>query len=181
MGLADAAIRSVADSMAFRASAAPYLLLDRDFRIRAVNHAYRTATLHDAVDITGEWMFDVFPDNPATPVARSVERLGSSFERVLSTGGPDRMELQRYDVRGADRDFVEKTWLPRNLPVRDAGRTVGILHHVEDVTQLLTTTALEHQLLPPTRPAVCGRRRARRSWWTHSGVTPWSGRRAPGC
>ena len=50
--------------------------------------------------------------------------------------------------------FVEKSWLPVNLPIRDPdGRTVGLLHHVEDVTHLLAATALEADLLTAPRPA----------------------------
>ena len=148
MSLAEAAIRGIVDTMAFRASASPYLVLDARLRIRAGNLAYQRATLHEISDITGELMFDVFPDNPATPEARGVERLGSSFEQVLRSGEPDRMEMQRYDVLSEHGDFVEKSWLPANSPIRDAeGKTVGILHHVEDVTHLLVATALERDLL----------------------------------
>lgn len=154
MGLADAAIRGIVDSVAFRASASPYLLLDTQLRIRAANLAYQRATLHTAADLVGEWMFDVFPDNPATPEARAVERLGRSSERALATGAPDRMDLQRYDVPAGPEGFVEKTWLPRNMPVRDAeGRPAGLLHHVEDVTHLLVTTALERDLVRPDEPS----------------------------
>jgi hypothetical protein len=151
MGLADAAVRGIVDSLAFRGSTAPYLLLDTSLRIRAANRAYERATLHEGSQMTGEFMFDVFPDNPATPEVRATERLGTSFEHAMSTGRPDRMPLQRYDVcdptTGA---FVEKSWLPVNTPVRDAdGRTVAVLHHVEDVSHLLMATALERHLHAP--------------------------------
>lgn len=149
MGLADAAIRGIAESSSFRASTAPYLLLGVDLRIRAANAAYQRATHHDIAEMVGEWMFQVFPDNPSAPETRGVELLGKSFERALGCGGADRMGLQRYDVIASGRDaFVEKTWLPVNTAVRDPdGKIVGILHHVEDVTQLVTTTALERDLL----------------------------------
>lgn len=150
LGLADAAIYGIADSVAFRASAAPYLILDLDLRIRAANLAYQEATQHPFTDMGGESMFDVFPDNPATPEARAVERLGRSFERALVAGGPDRMGLQRYDVVTGSGDFVQKSWLPVNSAIRDSdGSTIGILHHVEDVTHLLVSTALERELLEP--------------------------------
>ena len=45
MGLADAAVRGIIDSLAFRGSTAPYLLLDTHLRIRAANRAYEQATL----------------------------------------------------------------------------------------------------------------------------------------
>lgn len=166
MSLADAAIRGIAASVAFRASAAPYLLLDLDLRIRAANAAYEIATHHGIDDMAGEPMFDVFPDNPATPEAHSVERLGESFERALTRGDADRMGLQRYDVLTEPGGFVEKNWLPVNLPLRDGdGRIVGILHHVEDVTHLLAATALERDLLTPM---------------VHADSLPWPVRR-PGC
>lgn len=148
MGLTDVAIREIAESMAFRASTAPYLILDTDLRIRAANWAYESAALHEGSHIAGEFMFDVFPDNPATPQVRAVDRLGTSFEHALSTGKPDRMALQRYDVCDPNTGvFVEKSWLPINSPIRDPdGRTAAILHHVEDVTHLLLATALERHL-----------------------------------
>jgi hypothetical protein len=159
MGLADAAIRGIVDSVAFRASAVPYLILDTELRIWAANTAYLQATLQDGDLMRGEEIFDVFPDNPETPEAHASERLGRSLERALVSGAPDRMPLQRYDVRDPRTGaFVERSWLPVNRPIRDAdGRTVGVLHHVEDVTHLLIRTALEHVLETgeaPARPGV---------------------------
>lgn len=151
MGMADAAICGIADSMAFRASAAPYLLLDVDLQIRAANAPYQRATDHPGSEMVGEAMFDVFPDNPRTPEVRGVQLLGESFERALSAGGADRMGLQRYEViAGGGDGFVHKTWLPINSAIRDQdGQIVGLLHHVEDVTHLMTATALELDLLAP--------------------------------
>ena len=71
MGLADAAIRGIINSVAFRASAAPYLLLDADLRIRAANRAYEDATWRHASDAIGELVFDV-PRQPRH--ARGPER-----------------------------------------------------------------------------------------------------------
>ncbi|WP_460606300.1 PAS domain-containing protein [Jatrophihabitans fulvus] len=166
MGVADTALRGVADSLAFRASAAPYLLLDTELRVRAANLAYERATQHALADMVDEYMFDVFPDNPAVPEARAVERLSASFDRALRGGAPDRMALQRYDVVDDRHEFVRKSWLPVNTPVRDTdGRTLGILHHVEDVTRLLVTTALEHDLLAvePRDPGSDSRSRRTRA------------------
>lgn len=155
MSLAAAVICGIADSVAFRASAAPYLLLDLNLRIRAANPAYQQAAHHDIFEMAGESMFEVFPDNPATPEVHGVERLGESFDRALSAGGPDRMGLQRYDVLAEPGQFLQKIWLPVNSPIRDPeGRPVGILHHVEDVTRLLIATALERDLLAPQGPGT---------------------------
>lgn len=133
-------LAQVGQDPVFHAAPTPYLVLDRALNIRAANAAYTRATLTDRRDIARAFMFDVFPDNPAQPDADGVANLSASFERVLSSGHRDYMGLQRYDVAApADTDtFVRKVWAPVNAPVRDAdGRTVGILHHVEDVTDLV--------------------------------------------
>ncbi|GHG03914.1 MULTISPECIES: ANTAR domain-containing response regulator [Amycolatopsis] len=58
---------------------------------------------------------------------------------MLRRGRRDYMGLQRYDVPDPEdrSQFVPKVWAPLNVPLRDAdGRIAGILHHVEDVTDL---------------------------------------------
>ena len=122
---------------AFNASASPYLILDRQLRIAAVNPAYQRATLQPAEALLGRYIFDAFPDNPDAPQAHSVDNLTRSLETVLRLGLADRMPIQRYDVPSPARDgqFVFKVWSPINSPLRDAdGAVSGILHHVEDVT-----------------------------------------------
>lgn len=154
----DDALRRVTDSPAFRASAAGYLVMDLELHIRAVNRSYELATLRRGADIVGEFMFDVFPDNPDTPEARSVKNLESSLESVLRLAGPNRMGMQRYDVRDPSTGlFVKKTWLPVNSPIFDAdGNTVAILHHVEDVSHLVLTTSLEGQLSEQAEAVTTG-------------------------
>lgn len=135
---------------AFQATAAPYLVLDTELRIHAANTAYTTATLTSADDLVGTGLFDAFPDNPADPDADGVAALSGSLEQVLRRGGRHTMGLQRYDVPApGDRNrFVRKVWAPVNAPLRDAdGRIAGILHHVEDVTEVdqLLLDEPEHQ------------------------------------
>jgi PAS domain-containing protein len=151
MKLSDAALHRVTDNMAFRASAAAYLVLDRDLHIRAANRSYEEATLHRSADMIGEFMFDVFPDNPDAPQVNSVGNLEYSLESVLRHGCQSRMGLQRYDVRDPSTGmFVNKTWLPVNSPILDAdGNTVAILHHVEDVSHMIQATSLERLVSTP--------------------------------
>jgi two-component system, response regulator / RNA-binding antiterminator len=132
-----------ATNQAFVASAAPYLVLDRELCIRAVNPAYERATLQPAAALLGCNVFDAFPDNPTTPESRSVANLTRSLETVLRRSRRDRMAVQRYDVPSPKRDgtFIRKVWSPTNSPLPDAdGRTVGVLHHVEDVTASVGTS-----------------------------------------
>ena len=123
----------------FRAGAAPYLILDRDLRIRAVNAAYERATGFPQTTLIGEHMFDVFPDNPTDPMADGVAKLRASLEAVFSSGRTHWMGVQRHDVREPHKpdQFVKKVWVPVNSPLADEGRTVAVLHHVEDVTHVV--------------------------------------------
>jgi len=132
-----------ATTEAFRASAAPYLVLDRDLRIRAVNEAYERATLQPAEALLGTEMFEAFPDNPQAPEAQAVANLSRSLETVLQPGKRQRMAIQRYDVPAPEGDgtFVRKVWRPINSPLRDGMAVVGVLHHVEDITAVVERTA----------------------------------------
>ena len=129
-------LRDISDAQWFHAISTPYLVVDEDLRIGAVNAAYERATGQPSDALVGEQMFDAFPDNPDDPTADGVANLSRSFDIVFSTATPHWMGVQRYDV--PDRDdpgtFVPKAWVPVNAPIRDGDRTVGVLHRVEDVT-----------------------------------------------
>ncbi len=83
-----------------------------------------------------------------------MSNLSASLEAVLRTKKPHRMALQHYDVPapkqagqtsnlgagfgpesgGIDSRFIEKCWLPLNMPVLNAqGEVQYIIHKVEDV------------------------------------------------
>jgi hypothetical protein len=122
---------------AFKASDAPLLVVDTGVVIRDVNPAYLRATDRTEEELLGAPMFEAFPDNPADPLADGVANLGASFQRVFCDGHRDHMPLQRYDipVGEAPQAFARRFWNLVNSPLRDkAGRLIGVLHHVEDVT-----------------------------------------------
>ena len=118
-----------------------YLVLDPDLRIVAASEAYLRATMTRREEIIGREMFDVFPDNPADPHATGVRNLSASLHRVLGSGKPDAMPVQKYDVRKPEKEgggFEERYWSPVNSPVFDAeGRLAYIIHRVEDVTEFV--------------------------------------------
>jgi hypothetical protein len=139
--LSRAATAAITSSAWFSDPGAPYLLLDTRLRICEVNPAYERATGQPREALLRAHLFDAFPDNPADPAADGVANLSASLERVLRTGTRSWMAFQRYDVpdlevRGA---FVRKIWAPVNAPVTEDGRTVALLHHVQDVTEPLQT------------------------------------------
>src|SRR5688572_22827970 len=94
-----------------------YLVLAPDLTIVAVSDAYLDATMTRRDDILGRHIFDVFPDNPADADATGVQNLRASLERVLATGRPDAMAVQKYDIRRPAEEgggFEERYWSPVN-------------------------------------------------------------------
>lgn len=130
-------------------SATPLLLLDPTLRIRGVNSAYERATLRQRGELIGEQLFDAFPDNPDDPEACGTHNLGLSLETVMRTGRSHDMWVQRYDVADPAHpgSFIPKVWGPRNSPVYDHGELIGIVHQVEELTDLESTlSAMAHAL-----------------------------------
>jgi signal transduction histidine kinase/CheY-like chemotaxis protein len=137
----------------FESAPGLYLVLDPDFRIVAVSDAYLSATMTTREAILGRGIFDVFPDNPDDPQATGVRNLRESLHRVLATGRPDAMAVQKYDIRRPESEggrFEERYWSPVNSPVPGPGGALRyIIHRVEDVTEFvrLKQAGAEHERL----------------------------------
>ena len=114
-----------------------YLVLTKDFYIEMASDAYLEATETTREEIVKKHLFEVFPDNPAAPDAKSVENLRTSLQKVLETKRTHRMAIQQYDIRDRDGRFLEKYWSPTNTPVLGAeGEVDYIIHRVLDVTEI---------------------------------------------
>ncbi|MBB2899214.1 hypothetical protein FHR75_000002 [Kineococcus radiotolerans] len=146
----------------FDAVLTPYLVLDTDLTIVAVDTAYLHATTRSRGDLLGRFVFDAFPDNPDDPGAWATTSLSASLHRVLETARPDTMPLQKYDVPAAGGGFLRRWWSPVNAPVLDeTGQVLLILHRVEDVTdyvdgQLRGDTASDASALDPVAGMAAG-------------------------
>ncbi len=128
----------------FEESPGLFLVLDPQLRIVAVSKAYLQTTLTERDKIMGRGIFDVFPDNPEDPNATGVSNLSSSLQRVLKSGKPDAMAVQKYDIPlpGEHAGFEERFWSPLNSPVLDGNGAVQyIIHKVEDVTDFIRLKA----------------------------------------
>lgn len=115
----------------------PFLILDPrpGLHIVDVNDAYANVTMTPRESVAGARLFDAFPDNPDDPDADGVSKLYASLLMATQSARPHSMEIQRYDVRGADGMFVERYWRPRNTPIFDEhGGLMFLLHQVDDVT-----------------------------------------------
>ena len=113
-------------------------MLTPDFRIVAVSDAYLRATMTRREEILGQWLFDVFPNNPDDDTATGVNNLRGSLTRVLQNKAPDTMAVQKYDIRRPESEgggFEQRFWSPINTPVVGPdGEVTYIIHRVEDVT-----------------------------------------------
>jgi PAS domain-containing protein len=121
----------------FEAAPMPLLLLDPGpgMRIVHANQAYAAATMINPGRAAGEKLFNVFPDNPADPLADGAANVFDSLRIVAETGQSHAMAVQRYDVRNPEGAFVERYWRPVNSPVLDdKGGVAFILNQVIDVT-----------------------------------------------
>ncbi|MEV7170375.1 SpoIIE family protein phosphatase [Streptomyces sp. NPDC093224] len=124
----------------FRALPGMVALLTPDLRYADVSDEFLRGSGRTREHLVGRYLFDVFPDNPDDPSASGTRNLGASLRRVLATGEPDTMALQRYDVESVDNpgEWEERYWSPVNAPVLDAdGRVVLLVHRVEEVTALI--------------------------------------------
>ena len=125
----------------FEATPAPCLALTPSLHIEAATDAYLRATNRTREAIVGQYLFEVFPDNPDAGDANAVSNLHASLLRVLATRAPDSMPVQRYDLlvqNSNGKVFEERYWTPVNSPVLDDGGGVThIIHRIDDVTDLV--------------------------------------------
>jgi PAS domain S-box-containing protein len=127
----------------FESAPGLYLVLDpeRDLAILAASDSYLRATMTRREDVLGRRLFDVFPDNPDDPTATGTRNLAASIARAIETRAPDKMAIQKYDIRRPAEDgggFEERWWSPVNAPVLDGdGQVQYVIHRVEDVTSLV--------------------------------------------
>ncbi|MFF2467039.1 SpoIIE family protein phosphatase [Streptomyces mirabilis] len=120
----------------FDATPSPYLMLDTDLVIRYVNTAYLQTTGLTSDQLIGKYFFDALPENPA-PSDDTQQNLKASLRRVLDTGKPDTLVLQRYDIPALHHPgrFEERWWSEVHTPIPGPdGEVKWIVQRAEDVT-----------------------------------------------
>src|SRR5947209_10036400 len=87
---------------------------EHNYEIVAVTDSFLLATMKIREEIIGRSLFDVFPGNPADPIATGVRgNVHASLQRVVDTGLADVMPVQRYDIRAkhlADGSLQQSYW-----------------------------------------------------------------------
>jgi PAS domain-containing protein len=118
----------------------PVLLLTPEFAVADANLAFLQLAGRTREVLLGRNVFDVFPDNPSDLIATGLRNFRASMRRVLATGEPDALELQKYDVEvpGSPGVFEKRYCSPVNGPVSGPdGSVVLIAHCAEEVTDRL--------------------------------------------
>ncbi|MEU6494081.1 SpoIIE family protein phosphatase [Streptomyces sp. NPDC046984] len=136
----------------FDAAPSPYLVMDRNLVIGYANRAYMQVTGRARGELVGRSVFDVFPDIRAHTTIDGVSPVKASLLRVLDSGEPDPLTLQRYDILapGSRDAYEERWWYGAHVPVPGPDGTVQwIIQHSEDVTDYVL--ARRHGALPSIR------------------------------
>lgn len=108
--------------------------------ILAVNETFLKTVSRKREDLVGKGVFEAFPANPDDPQDTGVAALHQSLIKVIATGLPDAMPVQRYPIAvrlpdGAER-YEERFWSASNTPIFDEnGNLVCISHRTIDVTE----------------------------------------------
>jgi signal transduction histidine kinase len=126
----------------FESSPELFLVLKPDtpiYTIVGASDAYLSATMTRREDIKGLPLFEAFPDNPEDIAATGAVNLRKSLDRVVRSGKPDSMAIQKYDIRKPASEgglFETRYWSPLNTPVPGKnGELAYIIHRVEDATE----------------------------------------------
>jgi PAS domain-containing protein len=120
----------------FEASELGYMLLDPrpGLHIIDVNDAFVRATSTSRESVTGERLFEAFPENPEFEEADGIANAFASLKVAAETRQAHIMPTQRYDVRDGDGKFVPSYWRAEHTPILDDdGRLLYLLHNSENL------------------------------------------------
>jgi|SRR5271166_296201 len=129
---------ALAASVAPETSNVGVMLLDRDLRIRGANATYEAVSMRQRDEMLGDFVFDVFPDDPNDPQANGSSKLLVSIETALRRRGTDTMPIFRYDITDPQNPdvFLAKLWTSSITSVDDGDEQIGVLLRVAATTSL---------------------------------------------
>jgi PAS domain S-box-containing protein len=118
--------------------------------ILAVNDAFLKTAARTREELVGTSLFVAFPGNPDDAADTGVEALRKSLARVIASGQPDTLALQRYPIPVTAEDgsvhYEERFWSAVSTPVFDEnGALACIAHSTMDVTELVALRE-DHQI-----------------------------------
>jgi hypothetical protein len=129
---------AVANKLIPESSDSGYVLMDTDLRVRAVNGKYEHLSMRQRAEMVGEFVLDLFPDDPTDPQASGTSQLAESLERAMRRRDIDDMPIMRYDISDPQNPhvFLPKLWTCSNTSIHDGELQIGVLHCVSPITSL---------------------------------------------
>jgi len=121
----------------FNSLPAPWLVMDRDFNIVALNQAFLDASVQSREALAGSNIFTAFP---AAGESRHI--LQDSLERVRNKGVVDVLPSVSYAV-AVNGGTEERFWCCTHAPVRDkTGQVAFLLESAQDISELRPSKGL---------------------------------------
>lgn len=120
----------------FASAPEAWMLIDAGpgLTITDINPAWEAMTLVSREEVVGRSLFEVYPENPEDPAADGLSNVYASLRTVAATGRPHPLPIQRYDIRGADGEWVERYWQVVTIPIVDGdGRLAFLMLQAEPV------------------------------------------------
>jgi|GEM_PF-922529 len=121
----------------------PALVFDLGLNILEQNAAHEAMTATERRDVTGRYMFDVFPINPDSGESDSETIIRRDVEAVVSKAQPGEPIRLRHDLQSADGRYVTRHWEVVHSPVIVGADTICILQTSRDITEAV----LRHEFL----------------------------------
>ncbi len=149
-----------------------------DLVMLEANQPYLDAVGKTAEELTGRYVFDVFPNSPTNAGSDQESDLRSLMMAAVGSRQPVTVRGFRYDIPRGD-GFDVRWWNVVETPVLEDGEVVHILHCTEDVTDLHRARAqLTEAQAAQEVSAAGGRRLARDDQRLPGGGDPHEVRRA---
>lgn len=127
----------------------PCALLTSDLKVLDVNAAYLGVVGRTRRALVGRYLLDVLPGGSLESLAGATSRIRESLQRCLSTGRPQVLPMQRYDVRSDSAPHsppATRYWISSATPIRDpANGVVALLHKLQDVTPVVLSIAADFE------------------------------------
>ena len=125
----------------------PCALLSPDLKILDVNTAYSGVVGRTRRALVGRDLLDVLPAGSLESLAGAADQIRESLERCLSTGRPQVLPMQRYDVRidtAPQSPPATRYWISTATPIKGpANGVVALLHKLQDVTPVVLSIAAD--------------------------------------
>jgi PAS domain S-box-containing protein len=135
----------------FNSLPGPWLVMDRDFTIVALNRAFLDATMRSRDELIGLQFFTAFP---STGESRHIVQ--DSLERVRDQGVVDVLPAVSYAVAVNGR-IEERLWSCTHVPILGKdGQVVFLLKNAQDISELQASKGLGSLASAPARAGEAG-------------------------